>query len=143
MRRALLTMMLAGLLIAAPRADDPLAGVYRVDGTNASGKPYTGMVEIAQQGSVYILHWVMGQEESYGVGFVSKGQLVVAAGPPTQVGVMLSNAAAYTIKKGQPLVGQWVMPGSTKVFQETLTKTEAKMPPPIHPSPAADVREHV
>lgn len=114
-------------------ATNELVGTYKVEGQNAAGKTYTGTVEIVPQGSVFLLHWTLGSggEEVYGVGIVTHGLLVVAAGPPGPMGVMLSNVVAYTLTPGQPLTGVWSTPAGNGIMPETLTKLPAG-----HPAPA-------
>lgn len=122
------TLVVGCCLLTAPAS--PLAqehsdipGVYVVEGTNANGEHYDGTVEIVAQGDTFIVHWALSNtEEAYGVGIMSHGQLVVAAGLMTPAGVMLSNVAAYTLRPGGPLVGEWAMPGIPGIYKETLTK---------------------
>ena len=140
MRRTIrhLLVMLALVLTVptAPFAKEPydLAGLYAVDGQNPNGKPYSGTVEIVAKGETYMLHWILptatGDEESYGVGFISHGQLVVAAGAPTPMGVMITSVVAYRLEKGMPTKGQWASPVSPGIYAETLKKL-----PKGHPVP--------
>lgn len=143
MRRLFLCLALTVAVTIVPRAaTSNLEGTYRVEGTNPDGKPYTALCEIRAQGSVFILHWTFpgSQEEAYGVGIVSHGLLVVAAGPPTQMGVMLSNVAVYTVKRGKPLTGTWSTPEGKGLYEEVLTKLPKDHPqgtPPVAPKPPA------
>src|SRR5262249_40608246 len=118
--------------------DSDLVGSYRVEGVNPDGKAYQGTAEIRAQGDVFIVHWTLpAQEESYGVGFVSHGMFVVAAGVPTSGGVALANVALYVVERGKPLVGEWSTPTGQGICSETLTKLPPGHPPllPDDPTP--------
>lgn len=108
MRRALLTLALALLVIGTARAADPaLAGFYDVDGRNADGKPYAGVVQIVATGQTYHVRWVMepAGEEAFGVGLLEKDVLVVSFTAGQMLGI-----ARYKVKKGT-LTGTWSFPG--------------------------------
>lgn len=145
MRRIVLLALVAAITLTAPaRAADSFAAVYTVVGANPNGKPYHGHCEILAQEAGYLLHWVLEQgEEAWGMGFVSDGRLIVAAGAPTVAGVLLTNVAVYA-KKKDTLAGEWTTPQSKGIYKETLTRTAGAMPEPSHPVlPQHEIRERV
>lgn len=110
-------------LSANARAQSDIAGLYKVAGTYPTGQAYEGVVEIVAKegGAVYLLHWVIESAEYVGIGFVSTGALIVAAGPIGPLGPMLANVASYTLQDGKPSEGLWAMPGGKKLYPENLS----------------------
>lgn len=139
MRRALLSAILAVLVIASPRAAEDLVGRYRCDGTNAGGKPYMGVLDVREiEKGVWHFRWQLtGGESALGVTLREKDTLAVAYSTNGALGV-----AVYRVK-GKTLTGRWNIPGLEGIYSETCTKDpNAELPPaPSHAVP--DVRERV
>ncbi len=97
------------------------SGKYIADGVSNGGRAYKAMVEIAREGDVYQVIWVMGPREGYmGVGVAEGDALCVGWSIGEVPGVVIYKPdAAGQSKK---LVGRWAAPGSRgKTYTETLT----------------------
>ena len=134
MRRVLLTVVLGLLvLVTAPSAaDNALEGVYKVEGTNANGKPYEGIVEIVAQGDILHVRWSLPGEQMIGFGFVSRGLLAIVAITPQGIPLQV----VYALKPDGPLEGEWAAPNDTAVRRETLTKLPNDHPEALPPAPS-------
>ena len=97
-----------------------LTGVYLCDGMNPDGRPYRGLVEIAEIEDTYLVRWVLQDDiEVMGVGIVQNGLLAVSyfGGTPAVV--------VYLLDASRPerLVGEWTMGGTEgRLYKETLTR---------------------
>lgn len=117
-------------LTQEPQAKN-VVGFYLCEGKNPDGSPYRGVVEIAAVGGTYLVHWMMSDSETLGVGILRDGTLSVSyyGGTP---------AIAVYKTDGKRLVGEWTMGGAEGVvFSETLTP----MPKPEGATPRPDQRQ--
>ncbi len=120
----LVTAVLGSAIPAFAQQDDTadatdIAGVYRCDGVNPSGKSYRGMVEIVRVHDTFQLRWTFpqGTDAALGIGILTNGVLAVSYYGGATAGVVV-----YKIAAGQPLVGEWTVLGSDGIFTETLTR---------------------
>ena len=101
----------------APKPRD-FSGKYLAEGSSNGGRNYKAMVEIAREGDVYQVLWVLGPREAYmGVGLIEGDALCVGWATGQVPGLVVYKPGA----EGK-LVGRWTAPGSAgKTFKETLT----------------------
>jgi hypothetical protein len=97
---------------------DDFAGVYNADGKDATGKPYTGAVQIEKLPTLYAVLWKLKGNEAYkGIAIPMDDVLGAAYGPPdAHFGLVV-----YRIKGGT-LDGVWATSGDLKseLGRETL-----------------------
>lgn len=86
-----------------------LTGVYRANGTNPSGKKYTGIVALEESGEEFRLTWWVGEDVFHGDGHYAGKMLVINWGDKTPV--------IYSFGDKGVLDGEWA-DGSAS---ETLT----------------------
>lgn len=79
--RLLLAAFAAALLLLLPRegrADDPIAGLYEVQGTNTAGGKYAGVAQITANGETYEIVWKIGSTGYRGLGVATSTGLAFA-----------------------------------------------------------------
>jgi len=77
----LVLAVFAVILAAFPgdsRADDRIAGLYDVQGTNNAGRQYKGVAEIVANGDIYEIYWKIGNSAYGGRGVATKNGLAFA-----------------------------------------------------------------
>ena len=138
----LVAVVLVGMLSAPLHAKDPdVVGVYRCEGINPDGKPYTAFATIRKQGEVFHLHWAFSGDsdgDNYGVGIIEGGKLSVSVFSTVTIGQqqmpVATGVAVYSVTKGSQLTlkARWtyIHPDVSTIHEETLTKL-----PQGHPQP--------
>jgi hypothetical protein len=74
-------------------------GKYSVEGRNADGSSYSGIVTISKQPNGYYVHWEIGDRDYEGKGVFQRNVLTVDYGASTP--------AIYAIGEGGRLAGLW------------------------------------
>lgn len=131
--RRTLSCVMVLLLTALPSApvraaddDHNLVGIYKSEGTNPDGSPYSGVVEIALHSGIFHLRWTLESgEDIYGFGIVTEHLFSV-----TYVAEGTPGVVVYVMEPGKPLQGRWVLAGIDGIFPETLTKIPLNQPTP-------------
>jgi hypothetical protein len=103
--RHLLTMLLAGLFLAALPgvAQAQRSGHYAVQGSDAAGSTYTGSVELRPTGpETWRITWRIANETINGTGIAANGMLAVGYIHGRDMGV-----AIYKVMPDGSLAGRW------------------------------------
>lgn len=111
-----------------PPAPVGLEGVYKIEGKNAQGKPYTGMGQLGKRGEGYFVVWHLQGGRYQGLGVRQGNSLAMAqATDGFEVGCY-----RIILTKGIPtLQGQWTSwPGGRDVCAETWTWVALELPTP-------------
>lgn len=119
--RRLLIAALALCLVALPErsnAEDQIAGVYDVLGTNDRGNQYRGTAEIFAKGSTYQILWLIGESKYGGRGVATKTGLAFAF---VGGGFRLPNVVLYERAGPGVWCGIWTTDQDGVIGQETLT----------------------
>ncbi len=127
-------LLLCCLLISSPqdppvkKAPKPaqdvgsIEGFYSCKGTEAGGKPYSGVCVIQKKNDVHVFQWVMTGGSSFaGVGVRQGDTIAVGWAIPGEKGI-IRGVNVYRVEQGPRLVGRWAsLPGPGIVQDETLT----------------------
>ena len=141
MRHISLLAPLVGLMLAvAPsgRAAQQvtLTGVYACKGINPDGTPYSGVLEVIQQGDIVHARWRFpSSPPTHGLGLVRQDVLAISYFGPQIVGIVM-----YRIEKGAITIGEWVTVGADGVHRETLEKMPDAKPSHDFAEPKRPVR---
>jgi hypothetical protein len=87
----------------------PLAGIYRVSGTNPDGSRYRGMTSVSISGGVYRLTWWIGNDVFHGTGRLGGRMLIVDWNSTAPV--------IYTLKGNGVLDGEWADGTATETLE--------------------------
>lgn len=99
---------------------DALAGYYACSG-EINGKAYSGVVQIQQKGSAYVVQWAIGGGSVLGVGQLVRGEngqpdLLCVAWIDGQV----RGSTVYRVR-GRAIEGTWIaLPGDGSIRRERL-----------------------
>ncbi|MGB3245542.1 MAG: hypothetical protein WBB25_13490 [Sulfitobacter sp.] len=92
--------LLAGALGTTVEAQQVnLSGIYRAEGRNPDGTPYSGRAVIGQQGNAVQINWTVGNQSYAGSGVLSGQVLMINWGQPTPV--------VYVVMPSGALHGTW------------------------------------
>jgi len=121
-RTRLLLAAFAAVLSVLPRdgrADDPIAGLYEVQGTNIGGGHYEGAAQIIANGKTYEILWRIGSSGYRGLGVATANGLAFAF-----TGAEFSGANVVLYERAAPGVwcGVWTANQPGHVGQETLIR---------------------
>ena len=112
----------AMILAAFPgesRADDPIAGLYDVQGTNNGGGQYKGVAEIVANGNIYEIYWKIGNSAYGGRGVATRSALAFAF---VGGGFKRPNVVLYERVAPGAWCGVWTTDQSQVVGQEALIR---------------------
>jgi hypothetical protein len=118
----LVLAVFAVILAAFPgdsRADDRIAGLYDVQGTNNAGRQYKGVAEIVANGDIYEIYWKIGNSAYGGRGVATKNGLAFAF-----IGGAFKGANVVLYERVAPGVwcGLWTTNQPGAVGQEALLR---------------------
>lgn len=116
-------------VVAEPAGVLDIAGYFTLQGEDAKGNPYAGLVSIMRDGETYYVRWLIQTDSFAGIG-IRRGDdfavsWLVTANQQTVRGVTLYRIEAG--KNGPILKGHWLtVPGDGKAHTEMLTWLKAK-----------------
>jgi hypothetical protein len=87
----------------------PVAGIYRVSGTNPDGSRYRGMTSVSLSGGVYRFTWWIGNDVFHGTGRLGGRMLIVDWNSTAPV--------IYTLKGNGVLDGDWADGTATETLE--------------------------
>ena len=105
---------------AAPAAAPDIAGTYNITGSNPTGAPYKGTLEVIARGDVYQFRWNAGTQYD-GVG-VQNGKVVAVAFANGSDGKGCG-VVDYDVKGDGTLDGKWGYWGTNESGTETASRT--------------------
>jgi|GEM_PF-3186479 hypothetical protein len=98
-----------------------LDGVYKCNGTDSSGKQYSGIATIKRIKEVYIVHWIVGGTSSFSGFGIRHGDTFAVSWTTDGPKGSLRGINSYRIEADRKLIGKWAtMPGTGILQKETL-----------------------
>ena len=119
---ALLVLIVVCAFVPLAGQADDLVGSYTVSGRNQDGATYTGTAEIASEGEVYGVRWLVEPNaQMIGIG-LREGDVLSVIFQMADGSVGLTAFRIVQDRNGLTLKGRWTVPGHNVVLPETLTK---------------------
>lgn len=121
-RTRLLSAAFAAVLSVMPgdvRADDPIAGLYEVQGTSVGGGQYAGVAQIVANGETYEIRWRIGSSGYRGLGVATANGLAFAFSGEGFIG---TNVVLYERAGSGVWCGIWTANQPGQVGRETLIR---------------------
>lgn len=100
-RRAALGLVAALAVLNAPpaTAQGAISGLYRADGRNPDGSPYSGTAQITETGNTVSVNWQVGNRAYSGAGYRDGSVVVINWGDTSPV--------VYVVMSNGELHGTW------------------------------------
>jgi hypothetical protein len=115
--RAIVTAVIVAALSGTAALAQDVGGIYKVQGTNFDGSPYSGTAKITpSSNSTCRIEWKTGDSSSTGFCMLSNGALAAAYKLGNSVGLVL-----YALESDGTLKGVWTIADKSGAGTEVLT----------------------
>jgi hypothetical protein len=98
-----------------------ISGYYVCEGTEGPNKKYKGIAVITKKEDIYVIQWVIGPLNFYGVGIRQDNTLAASWAITGDKGGVVRGVNLYQIEPGPRLSGRWAaLPSDGTIRTETL-----------------------